>query len=116
MMTSLMTAKSHALLAESVDFDFFLLVHTTSKGCFDQGTVIHDRIIEPETTGKVVGFEAIPFKNPGSNVAAQTALADHIDSLSGFDLVDPFPQFIHGDVSEAVDMSPAVLAHGSGIQ
>ena len=93
-----------------------LFVHTTGKGCFDQSPVVHDRIIEPETTGKVVGFETISFQNPGGNVAAQTALADDLHRLSGFDLTDPLPQFIHRDVLEAVDMSPVVFTHRPGIQ
>ena len=94
----------------------YLLVHTTSKGCFDQSPVIHDRIIEPETACKVIGFETISFQNPGGNVAAQTALADDINGLSGFDLTDPLPQFIHGDILEATDMSPVEFTHRPGVQ
>ena len=67
---------------------------------------MHYRIVEPETAGKVVSFKAISLQNPGSDVAAQTALADDINGLSGFDLTNPIPQLIHRDVLEAVDMAP----------
>ena len=48
-------------------------------------------VIEAEAARKVIGFEAIAFQNPGGYVTAQAALADHIDRLAGWDLVDPLP-------------------------
>ena len=57
----------------------------------EDAPVIHHCIIKPETTGKVIGFKAVPLQNPGSDIAAQTALADHIDFLSRFHLTNPFP-------------------------
>ena len=38
-----------------------LLVHTAQARLFDQCPVVHHRIVEPEATGKVVGFKAVPF-------------------------------------------------------
>ena len=55
---------------------------------FDQCPVVHDCIVKSETSGKIVGFKAVSFQNPGSDVAAQTALADNIDRLPLGDVGD----------------------------
>ena len=102
--------------AEHQGIFLYSLIHSADRCLFDQGVVIHHRIVEPETTGKVIGFKAVTLQNPGGDVAAQTALADHIDGFSGFDLPDSLPQFVHRDISEAFDVSTAVLAHCPGIQ
>ena len=53
-------------------------------GGFGKSPVIHDCIIKPEASGKIIGFKAISFQNSDCNVAAQTTLADDINRLTCF--------------------------------
>ena len=93
-----------------------LLVHSARGGLFHQGSVVHHSIVESEATCKVVGFKAIAHQNTGGDIAAQAALTDHIHRLSGFQLTDAFPQLIHRDVPETVNVATTELTDLAGIQ
>ena len=57
------------------------LVHTAVQCLLDQGTVMGDRFIETVAAGEIIGVKPEPGQNPAGDVAAQSALTDHIDRL-----------------------------------
>ena len=93
-----------------------LLIHAAGGCGFDQGAVVHHRIIEAEAAGEVADIEAVPLQNSGGDIAAQAALTDHIHRLSSFQLTDAFPQLIHRDVPETVNVATTELTDRAGVQ
>ena len=51
-----------------------------------------------------------------SDVAAQAALADHIDRPARFQFRETLPQLIYGDVQKAVNMPRGIFPYCTGIQ
>ena len=45
-------------------------IHSAGEGRFDKGFIVHNRIIETETAGKVIGGEAVSFKYPACDIAS----------------------------------------------
>ena len=95
---------------------FISTVHT-ARGClFDEGSVVHNRLVEAEATCKVVCGIAVSLENTAGNIATQTALTNHVDGLARIDLIKTISQLIDGDVIEALDVSSLIFTDGSGIQ
>ena len=107
---------SHALLRRNVAAVLNLLIHAAGISLFDQRPVIHDCIVNPESSGEVVGFIAAALQNSAGNAASQAALADHINRLTFFDLIQTITQFVNGNVLEAFDVSMGEFAYGSGVK
>ncbi len=77
---------------------------------------MHHRVIEPETAGKIIGFITAAFQDTACDIAAQAALADHIDSPALLNLIQTFPQFIHRNILKSFNMSRFILLCRPGIQ
>ena len=91
-------------------------VHT-ARGCsFDEGSVVHNRLVEAEATCKVICGIAVSFEDTAGDIAAQTALTNHVDGLARIDLIKTISQLIDGDVIEALDVSSLIFTDGSGIK
>ena len=96
---------------------YLISVIHTARGCaFNESTVIHNSLIEAEAAGKVVCCIAITFENSAGDIAAQTALTNHVDGLSRIHLIKTLSQLIDGNVIEALDVSSLIFTDGSGIQ
>ena len=91
-------------------------VHTASGCLFDEGSVVHNRLIEAESACKVICCIAVAFKDTAGDIAAQTTLTNDVDWLDRIYLVKTISQLIDGDVIEALDVSSLIFTDGSGIQ
>ena len=47
-----------------------LFIHSAGEGRFDKGFVVHNRIIKTEAAGKVIGGEAVYFKDTACDIAS----------------------------------------------
>lgn len=73
-------------------------------------------IVIPEASGKIVAVIPACRQNSGGNVAAQAALADEVDRLCAVQLPDPFPQRIHRNIEESLDMSAGKFLRRAAVQ
>ena len=91
-------------------------VHTASGCSFDEGSVIHNRLVEAESACKVICGIAVAFKDTTGDIATQTTLTNDVDWLDRIYLVKTISQLIDGDVIEPLDMSALIFTDGSGIK
>ena len=47
-----------------------LFIHSAREGRFDKGFIVHNRIIETETAGEIIGGEAVSFKDTACDIAS----------------------------------------------
>ena len=94
----------------------FLIIHTASCCSFDQGSVIHDCLIEAEAACKVICCIAVSFENTAGNIASEPTLADHVNGLAGIHLIKAFSQLVNGNVVKAFNMTSLIFSDCSGIQ
>lgn len=55
------------------------LIHTAGVGGCNEAAIIHNGIIEAESTGEVVSTISISFQNSGGDIASKTTLAHDIN-------------------------------------
>ena len=87
----------------------YSLVHTAGISRFDQRAIMHDRVVEPESSGEIIGFIAVALQNTAGNIASQTALADDINRLAFFDLAKAIAQLVNGDRTDGAARSRGLL-------
>ena len=95
---------------------FISAVHTASGCSFDEGSVVHNRLVEAEATCKVICGIAVAFKDTTGDIATQTTLTNDVDDLARIYLVKALSQLIDGDIIETLDVSSLIFTDGSGIQ
>ena len=78
--------------------------------------LMYDDLVEPVAAGEVVAFKAVLHENPAGKIAAQPAVAIHIDWFTAFQLRQPFAQFIQREVDRPLDMPSSVLRRGARIE
>ena len=91
-------------------------LHAAGRGSFRHAAILHHGSVEPVAAGEISAVITVSGQDPAGNVAAQSALAHHIDCFSLFDLSQTFPQFIHRDIYKSLNMSVLEFSRGTGIQ
>ena len=80
--------------------------------------LMYDDLVEPVAAGEVVAFKAVLHENPAGKIAAQPAVAIHIDWFTAFQLRQPFAQFIQREVDRppryALFRTPPGCAYRAG--
>ena len=87
-----------------------LPVHTAGRRRFYQAPVIVHRVIEAESSGQIIRVISAACQDPYCNIAAQPALAHHIDWFSLLNLIDPLTKLIHRDIDKILNMSAALFS------
>ncbi len=72
--------------------------------------LMYDDLVEPVAAGEVVAFKAVLHENPAGKIAAQPAVAIHIDWFTAFQLRQPFAEFIEREVDRPLDMPSSYSA------
>ena len=78
--------------------------------------LLHHNGIEPVAAGEIIALKSILHENPAGDIAAQPAVAIHIDRLATLQLVQPLPQLIQREIDRALDMPVLILCRRARIQ
>ena len=91
-------------------------IHSAGRSRFNETAIIGHSIIETEAAGEVIAVKSVSSQDAAGNVAAQATLADDVDRLALVQFIQLFPQLVHRDVKEAVNVSVCELLHSAGVQ
>ena len=94
----------------------FRPLHAAGIGILPGPPVQQDALIEAVAAGEVIAVIPILGQNPAGQIAAQAALAHHVDGFARGNLPQMVPQLIQRDIHKALRAAAAVLPGGPGVQ
>ena len=92
------------------------IIHPAGSRFSDHFHIIADRVIKAESSCEIVSVKPVASQNPTCDITSQATLADDIDRLRLFELIDMLTQFIDGNVDKSLHMTPGVFRRRAHIE